>query len=1670
MNELLICGSNHNEEFILNLILKNLDQSNHKAVRAAAARCLASLRLKLLLVAHENEESEARHVEEMFRELSSIYNRATTKRTRSVVAGAYAEILNRMGSSWITQFHPQILSSVLNDLQLAVPMNERHQALMTRRHVQILLRKIGAALDQENQLLAVGRILAHIRTAPSRHILVTCLGEISALVTSLQSATPADLEFEPIYFLMSHPIHSVQIAAASTLKTIALNLPSLLANLVSNVFTRLKDELAGFADAEQTAKNLDCIGYAFSLAALTTAGVSRPLYISLDKTANQILNLANDTLKASAKSTINTSGIQVQVAWTLIGSLQSLGPTFVRSHLSQLLLLWKNALPKPLTKDVKTGLPLLFLLHVRDTALSSVYAFLKNCRQLCTADVVKRVSTMISNSLAFLTATPIPALVDEKLFNLSAVELESRVRRRILACLLELEQIDGGEMEESGVTALAGFADPRTNMTVSLGYVNIWEMSNNFAFGLAPHCKPAHEIDDLLEVPIFDAVEHDYIHLFIDNEPEESPPADNRVVELGIQLFANLFHKQGPQVQESLVAQMASLCATTQNQRNSGRKTAVQINCVLAIRNALSKEDIAAVPQKVMTALNELLQEGLADNDMFLRDISAEALGLLSTMGGSAMTSTQVNELVDKIVKDRDPYVRGGCTTALGYIHKSLGGIAAVYHLKSILNVLVSLASDPHPVVHYHAIEALRMTIESSGLSFIAHTNSTLGLILKLYVSDVLDPETGNSASSNLAIDLPNYHALAQCADGLVNIIGPDLEDNTHARELLIKLVGELLLEKDQQLVADGLICTQHLALFAPKKLDLTSYIISLHYHLRLSHELTQQATVDGLYQLMRVDANEVIRQSSITSRYDTALWLLLNSRPDWQTVKDIIHAWLSQTKHEFVYWIELFQQIMIRQRLSESDKDSAPRPKLVEQSIEDEGSSLGNATTNEPKDEMLRWQTRLFALQCLHELILSLPAEALTGRVGDLVRMAFSASTSKVTVLQVEGLRFLRSIISHFKDARDPDFPEAALLEQHQAQLGSALTPAFSVDSSPDVAALAVHVCAEFIASGIIEDVDRMGRILRLLNTALDSCRDSEAESSFEAFKSYADNAKSMIKIAILSAWAELQVSSVHQEYLIEVVAPYVKDLTPMWLDSLKDYAQIKFEPVTSGNSMEVQYSTLSRETIVNFYSRAWLNFVHAIATLIDQDKDFVFNALDNRPASNGGGDIDYRGEPAAFFMVLFGICFEALAHASMESPGDRNYNIEVLTALQSILKPAVCGKIVYTEPIFTEIVDLFGRLLLTEGIATQIVIVDIAASLALSHPNGPAALESGDSPESERLQEYVDQLFDLARLTILPLTIVFSWDRTENGKEVSRVDVSLPKLARSCLTHFVTLSERFPPVIKLDFYNSLFHVFGNVFCSANTQETVVPAVLPPFKDFIQNVANSLQNNLLDDVGMIFGPARHVLRKLITIETTSSLHLNNNILASTILVQNLGYLLSPKDKLVPLFSAFILSHLSNQDVQKSATWSLKTLLATKQIQLSTTRRQLTMALADAVLNKSQGTSGSSLSLLFDFCQNQSDTLSSLSFLVPLLLHYDNTTQDPITTRRFVSSKLLHFIQLDAAGFKKFVDGMSQSETGVDKKTALESIVRQGMETGKKEQSGSEVPAISLRMAFGEEF
>ena len=80
--------------------------------------------------------------------------------------------------------------------------------------------------------------------------------------------------------------------------------------------------------------------------------------------------------------------------------------------------------------------------------------------------------------------------------------------------------------------------------------------------------------------------------------------------------------------------------------------------------------------------------------------------------------------------------------------------------------------------------------------------------------------------------------------------------------------------------------------------------------------------------------------------------------------------------------------------------------------------------------------------------------------------------------------------------------------------------------------------------------------------------------------------NASAMLRISTLSAWAQLQVSSVHQKYLEDVVKPYRPILSSMWIASLRDYASIRVDSEflhdTSSVALDSSYSSLGKEVLL--------------------------------------------------------------------------------------------------------------------------------------------------------------------------------------------------------------------------------------------------------------------------------------------------------------------------------------------------------------------------------------------------------------------------------------------------------------------------------------------------------
>jgi len=396
------------------------------------------------------------------------------------------------------------------------------------------------------------------------------------------------------------------------------------------------------------------------------------------------------------------------------------------------------------------------------------------------------------------------------------------------------------------------------------------------------------------------------------------------------------------------------------------------------------------------------------------------------------MTS-QIKTLVDEIVSNRDPNSRSGCATAFGAIHAHVGSLAAGPLLKTSVNMLMSLSNDPHPLVHFWAIKSLAKVIDSASLAYAPFIPSTLGMLFKVYTLDSHEAEGGTLPYANISGDLPTYKAVCQVIDGVITVLGPDIQESSRTRTLVIDLVRSFLTEEDEGICVEAINCIQHFLMFATEHARVPSLVSQFRVHMLSPRTSLKVASINALYQLVQRDAISMSKLGG--DQLVEELFGMLDNDPSIEGVRNVILAWLQQTAiHNPSAWIDLCQRIMSRTVTTQRIAESASAGATLQ---DDEGESLSigmsqDSTTSNRGYTPSRCRTQLFALQCLHDICgivgrsgrqehTSLPYAKLNGipthgllvtRVPDLIKMAFTASAAYVPEIRLEGLKVLRDVI----------------------------------------------------------------------------------------------------------------------------------------------------------------------------------------------------------------------------------------------------------------------------------------------------------------------------------------------------------------------------------------------------------------------------------------------------------------------------------------------------------------------------------------------------------------------------------------------------------------------------------------------------------------------------------
>jgi HEAT repeat-containing protein 5 len=1705
--------------------------------------------------------------------LSNHYCKASTSnRARAGIAICYKRFLQQLPDKFVEENYGIIADHMFSDiLDHPTISYNRYRSLITRKYVAIILEDTIASkiLSENAQLTAARWLINNVlknypqvlqeRREPSKRALVSALSALSNLISCLGSAMSvmSDACREALLQVVQHPSYTVQIHVAECFSTFVLACPQQLLICSKHCMNQLVKELSQLSEPRHSHRR--CISYANTLAAVLNTARSRPLYGCVE-TFSQVLATATDLLKSSSSSELRVSATQIQVAWILIGGLMPLGPNFVKIHLAQLLLLWRNALRKPLSRDnaAKRGsLEMSFLAHVRECALGAMLVFLEYNSSLVTTDSSRRLATMLQNCVLFLQGLPVQRHLEEVSARINpALPLQDykiMVRRRVLQCFSKLVSITHLENSEVSIQAdllslaMLSFTEPENAAPRSFdaliasypgNFENLWDLEDNWGFGVTGSVRgyqvrlpgsgayrPINEsglagaidpIDDLLLSPTCHAREHDSVFLYNPGSRHaytEIGPAPTQVVDAAIELFAIALPLHPPKIQESALERMATVLAQPLP-REPGKKAAVLVNTSMAILGALSVANRETKYSKGRIATSaiekivaEILRRSIAEPDGFVRNLGVEALGRLSHISGSQFTNTEVNHLIETIVANRDPSIRAGCALALGCIHSQVGGMAASFHLKTIVGVLLSLCNDPHPVVHFWAIEGLRRVADSAGLTFSAFVTSTLGMLAQLYMNDTHTNEAASLATSNIEDEYSTPLCISQCVDSLINVLGPDLQDAVKTTSLILTLVAYFRREDSVAISTVSSICSGHLSLYAPGHVNFVEYVRALQTGLSSRDEYVRDVSLEGLANTIKRNASIVFEAAEPGLK--ESIWLCLDMAPNHGGLQTIIRNWLQQTfLTETAQWVQQCHSILSKTRTKAESalpattvQTATAAPDLQDEEVAGFAAAAAAAQGDRPEtsteaQEFLKWHTRSFAMSILSELLnlvaqamlpdRTIPAEtALQSKIADVVRMAFSASTATVIELRIWGLKILDQILKLFGKTPDPDFVEASLLEQYQAQIGSALTPAFAADSSPELAAEAISVCATFVATGIVTNVDRMGRIFKLLVTGLENCTKPSGDAAIGELRGLSTNGQVMLRMAVLSAWAQLQISSSEQEYLADIVQPYVARLTPLWLSALQEFAKLRFEPeisstlggdIDTGN-LDVSYAALNRETRLKFYQDTWLNLVDAIAILVDKDSDFVFDALDDKLGVNGtveanglateGKDISFREEPVAFFFILYGLAFEALVISARE---DASQTLAILQALKKILRPAVAGNAVYQDVVFGETTDAFDRLAMMGGLDTQTVLVEIARNLSLDHLSAKDEIDRND-----KLSDDIDQLFELTRIVILVLAGLVPTLKDSPGPSSSLVSEKGAALVLLSLEALVDVADVFPSVIRADLYACIIHTFCTILATGMCQAEVVPQAFPIFRRFLLGVTVSSGRHT-DSVRLVRG----CLSQLLTILSRAQLRENeaalpcarNTYLAITILLTSVGRILPQNDPLVAKAISELLESLQDLGLAKVAATCIRTLLLAKpkspceEAAARLLYPRVLHFVTDLATEDPESVSDSLVHTLTSSVatlSNQSSRSAGIAMIIPaLLIRAEGLGQDSC---KEISMRLLEMAAVEPLAFRSCVVLLT-----AERRSLLEGLLRSSgglrKQTGRDGADNNAKPTIELRMDF----
>lgn len=140
----------------------------------------------------------------------------------------------------------------------------------------------------------------------------------------------------------------------------------------------------------------------------------------------------------------------------------------------------------------------------------------------------------------------------------------------------------------------------------------------------------------------------------------------------------------------------------------------------------------------------------------------------------------------------------------------------------------------------------------------------------------------------------------------------------------------------------------------------------------------------------------------------------------------------------------------------------------------------------------------------------------------------------------------------------------------------------------------------------------------------------------------------------------------------------------------------------------------------IPQYYDESWHRILKAVASLMQAKDPNIVAAMDGKddglPTPTPESSFRRNG-PTAFFFIIFGLVYEALAQSSTSSASatsNQEVSVAALEALESLVRPEYAGDAIMETTIFEEFTSLCYRMAMMETTAVQLPLIRAVASLA--------------------------------------------------------------------------------------------------------------------------------------------------------------------------------------------------------------------------------------------------------------------------------------------------------------------------------------------------------------------